>query len=92
MKVMWYVYLIRCDNESIYTGVTQNLERRFREHRTSQGAKHTRENKAIELSRSEVHSSQEEALKRERQIKGWRKEKKLNLIKFGHPNGNVSNS
>jgi|AntRauTorcE11897_2_1112592.scaffolds.fasta_scaffold03022_5 putative endonuclease len=40
---MWYVYLLLCGDESTYTGITQDVERRLSEHKTNQGSKHTRE-------------------------------------------------
>lgn len=82
---MYYLYLILCENNSIYTGVTDNLERRFTEHKTKSGGWHTRLYPAIQVLRTEEFKTKSEALKRERQIKGWRREKKLNLIKFGKP-------
>lgn len=82
---MWYVYLIQCDNGSFYTGVTSDLERRFQEHETPSGSFHTKLHKPIKILYTEEYRTKIEALKREKQIKGWRREKKLNLIKFGKP-------
>jgi len=42
---------------------------------------------AVEILRTEEYKTKTEALKREKQIKGWRREKKINLIKYGHPSG-----
>jgi len=72
-------------DNSIYTGVTNNPKRRFIEHKTKSGGWHTRLYPAIKLLRIEEFASKKEALKREKQIKGWRREKKINLIKFGKP-------
>ena len=77
---MYYLYLILCSERSIYTGVTNNPERRFLEHHTNQGSKHTREHKAIELLHTERFSTREEALRREKQLKGWTRVKKEALI------------
>lgn len=82
---MYFTYLILCKNNSIYTGVTDNPERRFIEHKTRSGGWHTKLHPAVELLRIEEFKSKQEALKREKQIKGWRREKKINLIKFGKP-------
>ena len=82
---MYYLYLILCENDSIYTGVTNNIGRRFSEHSTKSGGWHTKLYPAIKVLRTEKFRTKVEALKRERQIKGWRREKKLNLIKFGKP-------
>ena len=84
-KDMYYVYLIQCEDDSIYTGVTDNLERRFVEHKTKSGGWHTKLHPAKEVLYKEKYKTKHEALKRERQIKGWRREKKLNLIEFGKP-------
>ena len=82
---MYYLYLILCENNSIYTGVTDNPKRRLVEHKTKSGGWHTKLYPAVKLLRIEKFNTKEEALKREKQIKGWRREKKLNLIKFGKP-------
>jgi putative endonuclease len=82
---MWYVYILQCKDGSLYTGVTTNLSRRFKEHALRIGGKYTRAHKVKNIVYTEEVPSQSEALKREAQIKGWRKEKKLNLIKFGKP-------
>lgn len=82
---MYYLCLVLCIDESIYTGVTDNPERRFSEHKTNQESKHTREHRAVELLYVEEFSTMKEAFAREKQIKGWRREKKLNLIRYGKP-------
>jgi len=78
---MYYVYLIQCDDGSFYTGITSNIKRRFVEHTTKSGGWHTKLHKATKLLYTETYSTKLEALKREKQIKGWRREKKLNLMK-----------
>ena len=82
---MWLTYLLLCKDQSIYTGMTNNLEQRILHHRQGKGGRYTRSRKAEGILYSEQYKTKNEALKRERQIKGWRKEKKLNLIKFGRP-------
>jgi len=79
---MWFVYILQCEDKSFYTGVTNNLERRFLEHRNRKGGHYTNSHKVRKLLYSEKYRNQSEALKRERQIKGWRREKKMNLINF----------
>ena len=83
---MYYLYLILCENNSIYTGVTSNPNRRFTEQQNKKGGRHTKLHKVTRLLRVEEFQTKKKALERERQIKGWRREKKLNLIKYGHPN------
>jgi predicted GIY-YIG superfamily endonuclease len=84
---MWHVYMILCEDDSIYTGVTDNIERRLKEHRTSQGSKHTRDHGFEKLLYTEKYKTRSEARDREKQIKGWRREKKISLAKHGHPDG-----
>ena len=78
---MWYVYIIECKDGSLYTGITDNLERRFQEHKTGKGGKFTQAFKVNKLLYSESYGSKNAALKREFQIKGWTRKKKLVLIK-----------
>ena len=82
---MYFVYLVGCDDNSIYTGVTTDVERRFNEHKNGKGGRYTRSKKVIRLLYKEPHSSRSFALKREAQIKGWTRRKKLDLIQFGCP-------
>jgi len=81
----WYVYIIRCKDGSFYTGIISDLKRRFQEHAELKGGRYTKLFKANNIEYFEIYYSKNEALKRERQIKGWRREKKINLIKFGVP-------
>ncbi len=83
---MYYVYLILCKDNSIYTGITDNIEKRFKRHSAGTGGWHTKLYPAIKLLRTEEFQTKTDALKREKQIKGWRHEKKLNLIRIGKPN------
>jgi putative endonuclease len=77
---MYYVYLIQCEDNSIYTGITNNLERRFKEHVNKIGGHYTSVHKVEKILYTEEYPTRSAALKREAQIKGWRREKKLNLI------------
>ena len=82
---MYFVYLIECDDKSIYTGITTDIQRRFNEHKNKKGGHYTRSKQVVRILHIEQFETRAEALKREAQIKGWRREKKLNLIKFGRP-------
>ena len=77
---MWYVYILKCSDNSFYTGVTNNPSRRLAEHNNKKGGKYTRIRTPVELIYKEVYPSKSQALKREIQIKGWTKQKKLALI------------
>ena len=86
---MYYLYLALCSDKSIYTGISDNPERRILEHKAGRGGRYTRSHKVTKILYTEEFETKSEALKRERQIKGWRRDKKLNLIKFGHLNKNT---
>lgn len=69
----------------IYTGYTNNLERRMKEHANGSGAIFTKKYNAIELIYYEVFDEMKIAKKREKQLKNWHKEWKWNLIKTSNP-------
>lgn len=77
--IFMYYDLVQCDDGSFYTGVTSNIKRRFTEHKTKSGGWHTKIHKAIKVLYTETYPTKDKALKREKQIKGWRREKKLTL-------------
>ena len=77
---MWYVYILECADDSLYTGTTTDISRRVNEHNRSKGGNYTRTRMPVKLVYQEEHSNRSEALKREIQIKRWSKEKKLALI------------
>lgn len=77
---MYYVYLIQCEDKSIYTGITTDIERRFLEHKNKKGGHYTSTHQVEKILYTEKYQTQSEALKREQQIKSWRREKKLDLI------------
>ncbi len=78
---MWVVYIILCQGNSLYTGITNNLEKRFQDHLKGAGASYTRSHKPIKIVYSEALPSHSEALKREFEIKKLKKAQKLELIK-----------
>lgn len=69
----------------MYIGTTYNLQRRLQRHNQGDGAEFTKRNKNFNLVYSEKFLTLLQARRREKQIKGWRREKKDNLIKFGKP-------
>ncbi|MCL5432770.1 MAG: GIY-YIG nuclease family protein, partial [Patescibacteria group bacterium] len=72
----YFVYIVRCKDDSLYTGFTWNISQRIWEHNFSKrGAKSLRGKLPVHLEYSEVYNTKTEALKRERKIKGWRKER-----------------
>lgn len=76
----YFVYLIQCEDKSIYTGITTDLKRRFKEHQDKKGGNYTRAHKVKKLLFSEKHIDRSNASKREAEIKSWTREKKLALI------------
>jgi len=79
---MWYVYILLCDDNSLYTGISDNPERRFWEHRNGRGGKYTRSHKPMKIVYIEKLPSKNDALKRETQIKGWNREKKIKILEL----------
>lgn len=78
----WYVYIINCSKDNtLYTGMTNNVEKRVKTHNSGKGAIYTRGRLPVVLLYTEKLSSKSEAAKRERQIKKLSKEEKLKLIK-----------
>ena len=86
---MYYVYLLRGIKNHLYVGISHDISQRIIRHKSGDGAEFTKRNKAYELVYQEKFLTYSEARKRESQIKGWRREKKENLIKFGKPNVNI---
>ncbi|MGG7079317.1 GIY-YIG nuclease family protein [Clostridium sardiniense] len=78
---MNYVYIIRCKDKSLYTGWTNNLERRFRAHQEGKGAKYTKGRGPLELVYFEEFEEKIKAMKREYEVKKMSREEKLKMIK-----------
>lgn len=77
---MNYVYIIKCSDDSLYTGWTNNLEKRFKKHQEGKGAKYTRGRGPLELVYFEEYETKVQAMKREYEIKKMSREKKIKLI------------
>lgn len=77
---MYFVYLIECQDNTIYTGITTDIERRFKEHTLGKGSAYTRSKKPKKIIHTESHANRSSALKREAEIKSWPRAKKLSLI------------
>jgi putative endonuclease len=70
---MYFVYILECKDGSLYTGITTDVKRRFREHQKGVGSNFTRAKKAERILYNERHESRSAALKK------WKREKKLAL-------------
>ena len=77
---MNYVYIIKCKDNSLYTGRTNNLEERFKAHSEGRGAKYTKGRGPLELVYFEEYENKVDAMKREWKIKKLNKKDKLKLI------------
>ncbi|MDC3263710.1 MAG: GIY-YIG nuclease family protein [Porticoccaceae bacterium] len=78
----WFVYLIRATDQSVYTGITTDVERRFNEHLSGRaGAKYFRGRSPVEVVFTEGGHNRSSASIRESQIKKLSRQQKLNLIK-----------
>lgn len=80
MESTWKLYILRCGDGSLYTGITVDVEKRLAAHRSGKGAKYTRGRGPLELVYSEDCGSHSDALRRELEIKRLTREEKERLI------------
>ena len=80
--IMWFVYILLCSDGSLYIGSSNNPGVRFSDHKNGKGGRYTRSHKPLKLLYTERFESKSAALKRESQIKGWSKEKKIRILKL----------
>ncbi|NLJ93940.1 MAG: GIY-YIG nuclease family protein [Clostridiaceae bacterium] len=78
---MNFVYIVKCSDETLYTGWTTDVTRRINEHNSGIGSKYTRSRYPVELVYLEEHASKTEAMQREYSIKRLTRAEKLELIK-----------
>lgn len=80
----WFVYILRCSDNTLYTGVTTDVERRVAEHNgTTKSAKYTKARQPVELVYTKKAKDRSGAQIREASIKKLSREEKLNLITLG---------
>ena len=77
---MWFVYIIKCVDGSLYTGFTNNLEKRFEKHKLGKGSKYIRSHAPEKIVYSEKHLKKLIALRREREIKSLTRKEKLQFL------------
>lgn len=77
----WYLYILRCGDGSLYTGITTDVERRLEAHRAGKGAKYTRGRTPLELVYRESCGTHSDALKREIAVKRLTRQEKEELLK-----------
>jgi putative endonuclease len=78
---MYYVYILVCRDNSFYIGYTADLKKRILEHNTGQGSFYIKSKLPVKLVCYEKYFNEQEARNRERQLKGWTRKKKIELIK-----------
>lgn len=78
---MWYVYMLQCQNGAFYTGITNDIEKRFKKHLQGDGGRYTHCNRPNSILYKEPFENRAKAEKREQQIKRWSRAKKSALIK-----------
>lgn len=76
-----YAYMLRCNDNSIYSGYTNDLEKRLEVHNSGKGAKYTRARLPVKLEYFEEFDDKKEAIKREREFKKYSHSEKENMIK-----------
>jgi len=82
VKSDWFVYILECNDNTLYTGITNNLEKRIEQHNHGQeAAKYTRVRRPVKCVYQEPQANRSEATKREMEIKKLSRIKKLQLIK-----------
>ena len=77
---MWTVYIVRCADNSLYTGIAKNIDERIESHNAGRGAKYTRSRRPVELAYSEAADDRATALRREFAIKRLERDAKKKLI------------
>lgn len=76
----WSLYIVKCHDESLYTGITTDISRRINEHNAKKGAFYTQNKTPVELVYQEALPNQSEARKREAAIKRLTRKEKLELV------------
>lgn len=80
MEQSWKLYILRCGDGSLYTGITTDVEKRLQTHRSGKGAKYTRGRGPLELVYREELADHSAALKREHEIKAMSRQEKEKLV------------
>ena len=78
----WFVYIVRCADGSLYTGITKDVKRRCQQHYAGTASRYTRSRLPVKLVYQEAHPSQSSALKRELAIKAMTRREKLAMIRL----------
>ena len=80
LPLSWIVYILECGDDTLYTGMTKDLDRRIVEHESGKGAKYTRGRGPLKIIYTECHNTMRQAAKREAEIKSLDRTAKLKLV------------
>ena len=80
MEKTWYLYILRCGDDTLYTGITTDVQRRLADHRAGKGAKYTRGRAPLELVYEEKCGTHSDALRRELAVKALSRAEKEKLF------------
>lgn len=78
----WFVYILLCEDGSLYTGSTNDLKKRFETHKNGKGGRYTRSHRPLKIIHSEKFVTKSESLKREVEIKSWSRDKKIKHLRL----------
>ena len=78
-----FTYIVECSDHTLYTGGTNDLEKRIEAHNTGKGAKYTKTRRPVRLVYFETFATKEEAMSREYHIKRMSRQEKMKLISIG---------
>ena len=81
MEKKWYLYVLRCGDGTLYTGITTDVQARFSQHQAGKGAKYTRGRGPLEVVYTEECEDHSAALKRELAVKALSREEKEKMLK-----------
>jgi predicted GIY-YIG superfamily endonuclease len=83
----WFVYLLRCADGTLYTGIAKDVRRRCQQHNAGSASRYTRSRLPVAVIYDEAHANQSSALKREAAIKALSRRQKLSLIRLARTRG-----
>jgi putative endonuclease len=82
VTMSWFVYVLLCEDGSLYTGSSNDVEKRFMAHQAGRGGRYTRAHKVVKILYSEEFTTRSEAVKREEEIKSWTRQEKIQKLKL----------
>ena len=79
---MYYLYVLLCSDNTLYTGITNDIKKRMKTHQDGKGSKYVRSRSPFKLIYSEPHDDKSSACKRESEIKTWTRKEKISNLKL----------